>query len=155
MYHNAGKQANWQFQVYRLQVVICRTVDTDELLLPGACPFQRNFDAAGAAQVLAERALKPCPGGFTWTSDRRLYGASAVKLTAGQIRAILKNLTMPALLLLAEGGRVASSESLRGVLEQCPTISVEFRDGDHHFHMAEPVAPLAARIDHFLQREIA
>ena len=115
----------------------------------------KNGLSASAAQVLAERALKPCAGGFTWTSDRRLYGASAVKLTAGHIRAILKNLTMPALLLLAEGGRVASSESLRGVREQCPTIEVEYRDGDHHFHMAEPVAPLAVRIDHFLQRESA
>ena len=110
--------------------------------------------SAHAAQMLSERNLKPCTGGVTWTTDRRLYGASAVKLTAGQNRTVLESLTMPGLLLLAEGGAMASSELLREVTQYSPALTVEYRTGGHHFHMEEPLGPLCSRIENFLREEI-
>ena len=110
--------------------------------------------SAHAAQLLSERNLKPCTGGVTWTTDRRLYGASAVKLTAGQSRTVLENLTMPGLLLLDEDGAMASSELLQEVARYSPTISVEYRAGGHHFHMEESLGPLASTIELFLGEEI-
>jgi pimeloyl-ACP methyl ester carboxylesterase len=107
----------------------------------------------GAARLLAQRSLKTCEQGFTWTTDRRLYGASAVKITEGQNRAVLQGLTMPSLLLLAEGGRMASSEVFKATLRYSPSLGVEYVAGGHHFHMEEPLAALTARIDSFLQEE--
>lgn len=112
---------------------------------------QLNSDAAA---LLVERGVKACEGGLTWTSDRRLYGASAVKLTDGQIRAVSQGLTMPTLLLLAESGRMDQSEAFNALLAQNEALVVERVVGGHHFHMETPLAPLSLRISSFLQEEI-
>lgn len=114
---------------------------------------QKGGLSADAAMLLAERGLKTSGDGLTWTTDRRLHGPSAVKLSAGQIRAVLENLSMPVLLLLAEGGRVATASTFLEIMEYCTALVVEYRVGGHHFHMKEPVSPLANRIDGFLKGE--
>jgi len=106
---------------------------------------------ADAAKTLAMRSLKPCNDGFSWTTDRRLFGASAVKLTEGQNRAVMQGLTMPSLLLLAESGRIASSEAFKETLRYSPSLRVEYVPGGHHFHMEEPLVSLVTRINSFLQ----
>ena len=111
---------------------------------------KKNGLNEAAAQLIVERGLTICDGGMTWTTDRRLYGASAVKLTAGQIQAVLKNLTMPALLLLAEGGSMALAEELKSTRDAAPQLQIEFVVGGHHFHMESSVASIADRIQHFL-----
>ena len=42
-----------------------------------------------AARLIATRNLKPCDGGYALTTDPRLRGASAVKLTPGQILSLI------------------------------------------------------------------
>lgn len=121
--------------------------------LAAARERQKRGLNAQAAMLLVERSIKPSDDGVTWTTDRRLHGASAVKLSAGQIRYALESLTMPVLLLLAEGGRVASASASLEILGYCTALVVEYRVGGHHFHMEEPVSPLATRINGFLQRE--
>jgi pimeloyl-ACP methyl ester carboxylesterase len=105
---------------------------------------------SAAAQLIVERGLTSCDEGLTWTTDRRLYGASAVKLTQGQIHAVLMKLTMPALLLLAEGGRMALATQLDSTIASAPQLQVEFVEGGHHFHMEDSVASVATRIQHLL-----
>jgi pimeloyl-ACP methyl ester carboxylesterase len=111
---------------------------------------EKNGLNEAAAQLIVERGLTSCDGGMTWTTDRRLYGASAVKLTAGQVQAVLKNLTMPALLLLAEGGRMALAKDLKRTRDAAPQLQLEFVVGGHHFHMESSVASVANRIQGFL-----
>jgi len=121
-----------------------------------------NIDAAAAsrtgtspppesARLLVERNLRPCAGGYTWTTDLRLRGASAVKMSGGQIEAVLDALTMPTLLLLAEAG----FGSERGILDQARRhitgLEAEVMAGGHHFHMEPGVAVVARRIGVFLQ----
>ncbi|MEH6583034.1 MAG: alpha/beta hydrolase [Halioglobus sp.] len=108
--------------------------------------------SAAAAGLLAERGVEVCEGGLTWTTDRRLHGASAVKLTQGQNQAVLDHLTMPTLLLLAEGGRVATNTDFQA-LERRPGFQLETIPGGHHFHMEPPLASLADRIGFFLQEK--
>ncbi|MEH6593817.1 MAG: alpha/beta hydrolase [Halioglobus sp.] len=108
--------------------------------------------SATAALLLAQRGVEACKGGLTWTTDRRLHGASAVKLTAGQNQAVLDHLTMPTLLLLAEGGRVALHTDFQA-LAQRPGFQLETIAGGHHFHMEPPLASLADRIGFFLQEK--
>ncbi len=103
-----------------------------------------------AARLLVERNLSVCPQGVTWTTDPRLRSASAVKLTEGQSRAVLRALNMPTLLML-------SRDTVRGapqILEQAQRFIAELRvhtvDGGHHFHMESCVSEVALRIQQFL-----
>jgi pimeloyl-ACP methyl ester carboxylesterase len=113
----------------------------------------KNGLSEQSALLLARRAVKSCPGGVTWTSDRRLYGASAVKLSRGQISSVLERLTMPTLVLLAESGELRSSREMIALLGEFTNLEVEYWAGGHHFHMEEPAIFLAKRIAGHLQRE--
>jgi len=104
-----------------------------------------------AARVLVERNLQPCEGGFTWTTDLRLRGASSVKLTGGQIRAVLEALSMPTLLLLAEQG-LGKHRALAALAQQhIDQLEIEPVAGGHHCHMEPAVTTIARRVNQFLQ----
>ena len=107
-----------------------------------------------AAQALASRGLAEHSQGMRWASDPRLFGASAVKLTEGQNRAILGNLTMPTLLLQAENGLAQHSSALEYATEHIDNLCAEIVPGGHHFHMEKNVAIIAQRIMGFLSSEI-
>lgn len=106
--------------------------------------------SAASAKVLAERNLRVCTGGVTWTTDPRLHGASAVKLTEAQIRAVLNGLHMPTLLLLARD----ASGQLPGLADHARRniehLTVQTIEGGHHFHMESSVKDIANRVEHFL-----
>ena len=104
-----------------------------------------------AAEVLVRRNLQPCEGGYTWTTDLRLRGASAVKLTAGQIRAVLGGLSMPTLLLMAEDGLGKHPALAAAARQAIANLQLETVAGGHHCHMEAPVEALASRINRFLQ----
>lgn len=114
----------------------------------------KNGLSEESALLLAQRAVKSCPGGMTWTSDRRLYGASAVKLSPGQISAVLDSLTMPSLVLLAESGGLRDSREMIALLGEFTNLEVEYWTGGHHFHMEDPGTFLAKRIAGHLQGRI-
>lgn len=107
-----------------------------------------------AASAIASRNLRATDGGYSWTTDPRLRGASAVKLTEGQVDTVLSALVMPTLLLLAEQGLAATrTEQITALGEQIPGATVETIAGGHHFHMEEGVAKLGERILQFLLGE--
>lgn len=105
-----------------------------------------------AARLLVERNLRPCAGGYTWTTDLRLRGASAVKMTGGQIEAVLAALGMPTLLLLAEKGFGRHPGILEQARRHITGLEAEVMAGGHHFHMEPEVAAVARRIGAFLQQ---
>ena len=107
----------------------------------------------GAAKALAQRSLSERADGFFWGSDPRLYGASAVKLSAGQTRAILSALTMPTLYLQAESGLDQDSTVLQRAEKMIANFQSEIVPGGHHFHMEGDVAAVASRIGRFLSAE--
>jgi pimeloyl-ACP methyl ester carboxylesterase len=103
-----------------------------------------------AARLLAQRSLQRRDEGYIWISDPRLYGASAVKVTQGQNKAILENLSMPTLLLQADGGLAHALDIREEAERYIANICVEDVPGGHHFHMEETVDRVAARISRFL-----
>jgi pimeloyl-ACP methyl ester carboxylesterase len=103
-----------------------------------------------AARLLAQRSLQRRDKGYIWISDPRLYGASAVKVTQGQNKAILENLSMPTLLLQADGGLAHALDIREEAERYIANICVENVPGGHHFHMEEAVDSVAARISRFL-----
>ena len=103
-----------------------------------------------AGLQLVRRNLCDCEGGVAWTTDPRLRGASAVKLTQGQVAACLGALAMPTLLLIAS----ASGRGIPQVAEQArqyiKDLVIETVTGGHDFHMEQEVPALAARVLDFL-----
>jgi pimeloyl-ACP methyl ester carboxylesterase len=104
-----------------------------------------------AARLLVERNLQACAGGYAWTTDPRLRGASAVKLTAGQNQAVLEALDMPTLLLMAQEGFGRQPEVAASAKRYIRDLTVEQIEGGHHFHMESCVSTVAQRIVDFLQ----
>ena len=103
-----------------------------------------------AAELLVRRSIRGCQSGLTWTTDPRLHGASAVKLTDGQIRAVLLGLDMPTLLLAAQTNVGRMPDMVRQAKEYIPSALVEEVVGGHHFHMESATADVAQRILAFL-----
>ncbi|MCL4103930.1 UNVERIFIED_CONTAM: hypothetical protein GTU68_034792 [Idotea baltica] len=104
-----------------------------------------------SAAALARRGLDECSQGYRWNSDPRLQGASAVKLTQGQSQAILRGLTMPALLLQPSEGLVQHSGGrVDEAKNNMPFLRIEKLEGGHHFHMDTAVSEVARCISEFL-----
>jgi pimeloyl-ACP methyl ester carboxylesterase len=99
-----------------------------------------------ASELLVLRNLRSCEGGWCWSTDARVQGASAFKLTAAHNAAIMAGLSMPTLVLLAEAG-LSQYAAIKPAASAA--VSVEIVPGAHHFHMEESVPELAARILEF------
>jgi pimeloyl-ACP methyl ester carboxylesterase len=109
--------------------------------------------SAPAARLLAERNLTPGEGGYTWSTDPRLRGASAVKLTAGQGEAVLQALDMPTLLLLASAGYGGRHPEQMATARRCVRrLEVSQMEGGHHFHMESGAQDVAGRITEFFRQ---
>ncbi len=111
----------------------------------------RSFGPRLGAQALVGRNLRPCEGGFTWTTDLRLRGASAVKLSTGQVDAVFRALSMPTLLFLARPEGEEQSEVVSRAREALAQLEIVQVSGGHHFHMGAGAAIVAQKISHFLQ----
>jgi pimeloyl-ACP methyl ester carboxylesterase len=106
-----------------------------------------------AAGTLVERNLCDCAEGVQWTTDPRLRGASAMKMTEEHIQALLGALTMPTLLLLGQDSLGRSPEAADYAQRHIAHLTVQFLAGGHHFHMEAGVADVAHAIREFLAAE--
>ena len=110
----------------------------------------RNGLSETAAKLLVERNLRACSGGITWTTDPRLHGASAVKLTGAQIRAVLEALDMPTLLIRAGEAADQASEYVAFAQRSIDDLVVQTIKGEHHFHMESGVKEVEQYMKRFL-----
>ena len=104
-----------------------------------------------AAEPIVRRNLKACAGGWQWSTDARLQGASAFKLTPAHNAAIMSALDMPTLILLAEQGLALRGEDKP--LSGGNTL-VETVPGGHHCHMEAATTVVAQRVQAFIGNEV-
>ena len=108
-----------------------------------------------AAEIISRRNLRAAPDGYgySWTTDARLRGASAVKFTRPQVDSLWQALTMPSLLLLADPGQgIPGMERwAKAAAEGIPGLLTEVIEGGHHFHMEASAPLIAGCIRKFLQ----
>jgi pimeloyl-ACP methyl ester carboxylesterase len=104
-----------------------------------------------AASMLMQRNLKPLDDAYTWTTDPRLFGASAVKLTATQARSVLQSIQAPVLLLMASEGYADHPEVTELAETYLGDLVIETVEGGHHFHMEAGADLVASRICTFLE----
>lgn len=107
-----------------------------------------------SARQLAARALVARDGGYELRGDGRLFGASALKLSSGQVDAFLAALKMPVILFRFETGHgrndwvVDLTERAGRLVDDFTVTTIE---GHHHCHM-EPAqaAQIATQINRFM-----
>ena len=93
------------------------------------------------AQPVVERGLIATAGGWRWRSDARLTRASAARLAETQVHALLKGITTPTRLLLAQpAAPYLPVEPMRARVACVTDIQVEHMDGSHHLHLEHPHA---------------
>lgn len=95
-----------------------------------------------AAELLLQRSLLQGDDHYQWRTDPRLRQPSALKLTQGQIEAVLAAINCPVHFLVAEQG-LMPERLLQHVLAEQPAISVYRLPGQHHFHMEQSAVAVA------------
>lgn len=109
-----------------------------------------------SARLLVERNLTQrlttdgAPDGFIWRTDARLKLPSPLRMTESQVRAFLKQIAAPTLLIGATDSEFAAYENLiQARASQIPELTTRKLTGGHHLHMENP-EPVAAAIAEFL-----
>lgn len=100
------------------------------------------------ARPIVERNLLEEPGGIRWTTDPRLNGASAFKLTAEHISSVLAAVTSPCRLILAEQG--LGADRIMSAVDDYPDIVASVLPGSHHFHLEGAADEIACIFEDFL-----
>ena len=104
-----------------------------------------------AARLIARGTRKLSDGRIQWRNDPRIVDASAMKFDEAQSAALLENLSVPGLMLLAEPG--AYGELMRPELRRMETSSMirtAILPGSHHFHMEGQARSVAGEILKFI-----
>jgi len=103
-----------------------------------------------AAEILAERSLREVPGGWQWQADQRLKAGSEFRLTRDELAAFLRQVSAPAICLLADESPFRNLEVYRELLRLIDGIEVDHLPGRHHFHLEGAAAQIAERLRGFL-----
>jgi pimeloyl-ACP methyl ester carboxylesterase len=96
---------------------------------------------AELARPIVERGLIEADGGWRWRSDPQLTRPSPIRLAESQVHALLKGVTMPTALMLAQPATsYLPSGSIQARANCLPEITVSHMDGGHHLHLEYPQA---------------
>lgn len=114
---------------------------------------RRGFTPLGeeAAATLCTRSLRTVPGGYAWTTDRRVRLHSSLRLSETQVCAFLAAITAPVLVIRAEGGYPADPEVFEARLQAIQQRHFCRLPGGHHLHLDESPALVAAAMDDFFR----
>lgn len=94
---------------------------------------------AELAQPIVERGLIETDGGWRWRSDPQLTRPSAVRLAESQVHALLRGITAPTQLLLAQPATpYLPSAPMQDRAACVADIRVSHLDGGHHLHLEHP-----------------
>jgi pimeloyl-ACP methyl ester carboxylesterase len=103
------------------------------------------------ARLIVERNLQPADGGWSWRSDPRLRLPSSTRLPEAAIRAILRAIEAPTLLVAAAPSAPYFPPELRAERVAClREATLHVLDGGHHLHM-ERATEISALLRDFLR----
>jgi pimeloyl-ACP methyl ester carboxylesterase len=103
-----------------------------------------------AAAALIARGTKVVSNGLSWSSDPRLTLTSPVRYTEEQILAVLRGISAPSLLVLADPSPpFLPLELIERRVAEVANIQVRRLRGSHHLHLEDP-QPVAAAILEFI-----
>ncbi len=96
---------------------------------------------AEQARPIVERGLLESDGGWRWRSDPRLTRPSATRLAESQVHALLRGISAPTALLLAQPATSYLPDApMRARADCMANIAVRHLPGGHHLHLEHPQA---------------
>ena len=105
-----------------------------------------------AAGILVTRGLKSVPGGWSWSSDPRLMPAVPQRYGEEQIVAILRGISAPTQLILAEPMALPIPEAtILARAREVAGLELVRMPGNHHLHL-EDAASVAREILRFARK---
>ncbi|UNK42333.1 alpha/beta hydrolase [Luteimonas sp. S4-F44] len=111
-----------------------------------------NALSEGSARGLVERGVQKVDGGYVWCSDPRLTVPTAVRMTPGQVDALVAGIECPTRVIYADPPQDYLPEPDRSRRARLlPEGDLVVLPGGHHLHMEQPDA-VAAAIGDFLRR---
>ncbi|MGJ4802993.1 alpha/beta fold hydrolase [Luteimonas sp. SDU82] len=114
-----------------------------------------------AARLLVERGVREVETddgrrGWAWSSDPRLTLPTLVRMTPGQVRALIRGIECPTRVIHADPPQPYLPEPLRSEhAALLPEGELQVLPGGHHLHMEQPTAVAAAIGDFLRGRENA
>jgi pimeloyl-ACP methyl ester carboxylesterase len=106
--------------------------------------------ARSSARCLVERGTEPVAGGLAWRADPRLRHPSRSRLTEAHVRAFLRRIACPTLLIGASDGFDYDPRVMAERAECVEDLKFVQLAGGHHLHLDDPGA-VAAVVGPFLQ----
>jgi pimeloyl-ACP methyl ester carboxylesterase len=99
---------------------------------------------ADLARPIVERGLQRVAEGWQWRSDPRLTRPSPLRLAETQIHALLRGITAPTTLLLAQPATAyLPAGPMQRRVDCVARIQVDHMDGGHHLQLEHPMAVAA------------
>ncbi|MBA6233023.1 MULTISPECIES: alpha/beta fold hydrolase [unclassified Colwellia] len=92
------------------------------------------------AKLLVERGIIKEKNGFFWRSDSRLRTSSAYRLTLGQAKQFIQDISIPVQLIYGDKGLSFVQSGLKEFAPLFGHFSSHKLIGGHHFHMETPEA---------------
>lgn len=90
-----------------------------------------------SADCLAQRAVEPVDGGWAFSYAPEVRAPSRARLTETQVRAFLRAITAPTLLVVASDG-LEMPDSFVGRDREVPNLELLEESGGHHLHLDYP-----------------
>ncbi|MBB3342811.1 alpha/beta hydrolase [Luteimonas sp. RC10] len=123
-----------------------------DLDAPVRARMRVNALSEASARRLVERGVQPVDGGYVWCSDPRLTVPTAVRMTPGQVDALVAGIECPTRVIYADPPQDYLPEPDRSRRARLlPDGDLVVLPGGHHLHMEQPDA-VAAAIGDFLRR---
>lgn len=126
----------------RMPVYKTKQMMLDLRLAAGEVPLE-------AARKILERGVESVPGGFTWSSDRKLRFTTPQRFTRDQTIAMLKNIQCPTLVFEPNNGLVTKTPEIEPLFRLLPHCERYQVTGGHYPHWDVP-DKVAARLLTFL-----
>jgi pimeloyl-ACP methyl ester carboxylesterase len=92
------------------------------------------------AKLLVERGIIEEKNGFIWRSDSRLRNSSAYRITLGQAKQFIQDISIPVHLIYGDKGLSFVQSGLKEFAPLFSQFSSHKLPGGHHFHMENPEA---------------
>ena len=102
-----------------------------------------------AAEVLARRSLRQVAGGYTWHCDQRLKAPSNLRFSADHVRAFVRRVEAPVLMLMAEQSPFDGSPEYAEIVPLFRRVERTVLPGRHHLHLEGAEIDIARRIRRF------
>jgi pimeloyl-ACP methyl ester carboxylesterase len=128
------------------QKVYPTLLDAEQRLMQAMPPLSHD-----AARCLAARGTRAVPGGFVWRADPQLFHPSPTRFNEAQVRAFLRRVETPTLVVRALGGPSVDAGVMGERLGCLPTARLLEVEGGHHVHLDHPELVAPAVEDWFAQ----